>query len=192
MFLFMNTTQAPKKHSSLAREHLLTAAAQVAVEKGLASLTLDAVAKRAGVSKGGLLHHFPNKQQLIESMFREMLDRLDSSIARYLEADPEARGRMTRAYIRAVTDQTGDCFESRLRGLTVLALYADPHLVSLWEDWIQRHLESCTAQDAGTLAKILRYAADGIWLEDISCGENPHNATRKEMISQLIELSYTL
>ena len=36
--------------------------------KGVAKLTLEAVAKEAGVSKGGLLYHFSNKEALIEGM----------------------------------------------------------------------------------------------------------------------------
>ena len=35
--------------------------------KGVAKLTLEAVAKE-GVSKGGLLYHFSNKEALIEGM----------------------------------------------------------------------------------------------------------------------------
>ena len=36
---------------------------------GERSATLDTVAKRAGVSKGGLLYHFPNKEALIAATF---------------------------------------------------------------------------------------------------------------------------
>lgn len=188
----MNTYSPHKKHSGLTKTHLLAAAAQIAVEKGLASLTLDAVAQRAGVSKGGLLHYFPNKQSLLESMFLEMLERLDNSIARALAADPEPKGRMTRAYIRTMTDSVDDCFESRLRGVATLAMCADPHLALLWRDWMQRHLEFCAVQDCSGLARILRYAADGIWLEDIPSGDRAHNATRTAVISHLVELTYTL
>ena len=44
------------------------ATSQIVQCKGVAKLTLEAVAKEAGVSKGGLLYHFSNKEALIEGM----------------------------------------------------------------------------------------------------------------------------
>lgn len=42
----------------------------IAGRDGIAALSLNAVAREAGVSKGGLLHHFPNKQALIFALVR--------------------------------------------------------------------------------------------------------------------------
>ena len=52
---------------SITRQKILTAASQIVQCKGL-QLTLEAVAKEAGLSKGGLLYHFSNKEALIEGM----------------------------------------------------------------------------------------------------------------------------
>jgi AcrR family transcriptional regulator len=46
---------------------LLDVAEAVVVRQGIANLTLDAVAAEAGMSKGGLLHHFPTKDRLVEA-----------------------------------------------------------------------------------------------------------------------------
>jgi AcrR family transcriptional regulator len=40
----------------------------VALEQGFGHVTLDAVAERAGVSKGGLLYHFPTKSDLVRGL----------------------------------------------------------------------------------------------------------------------------
>ena len=53
---------------SITRQKILAAASQIVQCKGVAKLTLEAVAKEAGVSKGGLLYHFSNKEALIEGM----------------------------------------------------------------------------------------------------------------------------
>ncbi len=45
-------------------DRMLDAAEVVVVRQGIANLTLEAVAAEAGLSKGGLLHHFPNKDRL--------------------------------------------------------------------------------------------------------------------------------
>jgi AcrR family transcriptional regulator len=55
------------------RDLLLQAAMGLLME-GECVLTLDAVVKRAGISKGGLMHHFPSKDALIEGVVGEIIN----------------------------------------------------------------------------------------------------------------------
>jgi len=64
-----------------AREKLLDAFEEILVTDTERAATMEAVAKAAGVSKGGLLYHFPSKQALEQGI----LDRL----ARTAEEDVE-------------------------------------------------------------------------------------------------------
>lgn len=50
-----------KKAPEQVRAQLLDAASEIATHHGVAALTLDAVAERAGVTKGALQYHFANK-----------------------------------------------------------------------------------------------------------------------------------
>jgi len=67
-----------------ARQRLLDAAERVVVESGATHLTLDAVAKSAGVSKGGLLYHFPTKEALLEGMLARHFEDVDAEVAKRL------------------------------------------------------------------------------------------------------------
>ncbi|HET7758005.1 MAG TPA: TetR/AcrR family transcriptional regulator [Steroidobacteraceae bacterium] len=69
-----------------ARERLLDAAERVVVEAGATHLTLDAVAKSAGISKGGLLYHFPSKESLLEGMLARHFHQVDAQVAARLAA----------------------------------------------------------------------------------------------------------
>jgi AcrR family transcriptional regulator len=55
------------------REKILDAAAELVSEIGSGRLTLDAVAERAGLSKGGLLYNFPSKDALLQGMIQRMI-----------------------------------------------------------------------------------------------------------------------
>lgn len=57
-----------------ARAKILEAASAIAREIGPGQLSLDAVAARAGVSKGGLLYHFPTKAQLVRALVEGYLE----------------------------------------------------------------------------------------------------------------------
>jgi AcrR family transcriptional regulator len=83
------------------RQRLLTAAITTMQEHGIAALTLDAVAKEARISKGGLLHHFASKTALIEAILRHLFADFESRVQAYYDAEPDQPGRWLRAYVRA-------------------------------------------------------------------------------------------
>jgi AcrR family transcriptional regulator len=64
----------PKRSS--AREAILNAAGRVIADMGARHMTLDAVAREAQVSKGGLLYHFPTKDALLVAMVEDFCGRL--------------------------------------------------------------------------------------------------------------------
>jgi len=64
--------------SPAVRDRILDAAEQQVTSQGGRNLTLDAVAHAAGVSKGGLLYHFPSKDALLAAMIERHIDQLDA------------------------------------------------------------------------------------------------------------------
>lgn len=54
-----------KQLKELRVESLLLAAVEEFLEKGYDGASVDAIARRAGVSKGGFYHYFPNKEVLL-------------------------------------------------------------------------------------------------------------------------------
>lgn len=55
------------------RDAILDAAQQIAVQRGAGRLTLDEVARASGLSKGGLLYHFPGKEALLQAMLERLI-----------------------------------------------------------------------------------------------------------------------
>ena len=56
------------------RDRILNAAESRLLAMGPAGLVLDAVAADAGISKGGLLYHFPSKEALVEGAELRVVD----------------------------------------------------------------------------------------------------------------------
>lgn len=52
----------------------------MARKTGPGNLSLEAVAAAAGVSKGGLLYHFPSKSKLMEAVVEDFLSRFDAAL----------------------------------------------------------------------------------------------------------------
>ena len=63
------------------RRKILDAAEHLARHAGPGHMSLEAVAARAGVSKGGLLYHFPSKSRLMEALVEDFLSRFDAVLS---------------------------------------------------------------------------------------------------------------
>ncbi|MGX5840289.1 TetR family transcriptional regulator [Mesorhizobium sp. ArgA1] len=91
------------------RDKILAAAADVAREAGPGSLSLEAVASRAGVSKGGLLYNFPTKAKLMQGLVENYLRAFELALesGRVAGANSES---LLATYIRLSAD---DCEEPK-------------------------------------------------------------------------------
>jgi AcrR family transcriptional regulator len=184
----MENAYRRKKQPELVRRALLEAAAHLAVEEGLAAVTIQAVATVAGVTKGGLLHHFPSKQALIEAVFSDLLEQLDTEIDRYMAQDDEPRGSFTRAYVEAMflDYERGD--NSPWAPLSV-SMVTDPSLRLLWREWLERRLIRHRETDNRPALKVVRLAADGVWFALLLNTESVLSVDLAGLRAQLIAMT---
>jgi AcrR family transcriptional regulator len=188
----MNDSYKRKKQPQLVRSQLLEAAAHVTIERGLGGLTLDLVAQRAGVSKGGLIHHFASKQALIEGLFNELMCAFEDALNACMAKDPEPRGRFFRAYIAATLQPCYGSYDSKLLGACALAMASDKTLSDFWQSWLQKQLQKYEEDSNLVLALMVRYAADGMWLENCTLEAPILSEQRKAVAEYLVKLTYTL
>jgi AcrR family transcriptional regulator len=186
----MTKANERKKQPALVRRSLLDNGARLCVEQGVAGLTLQAVANAAGVTKGGLLHHFSSKQVLIEEIFNERLQAFDTSISLAMKLDFELSGCFTRAYITATLEQIEKDDFIHWAALMMLLL-TEPGLKKRWAEWLERLLERHRGTDSGPELQLARYAVDGLWLAGL-LDEKERTATKREVLhlhSRLIEMT---
>ena len=65
------------------RDRIVRAAEDVVIQEGVARLTLEAAAAEAGVSKGGVLYHFPTRAALVAAMVERFVVSFDADLERY-------------------------------------------------------------------------------------------------------------
>ena len=109
------------------RERLLDAAVRAFSQDG-ADVTLDAIAKDAGVGIGTLYRHFPTREALIDAAYRNELARLCDSVGELLAAEPPDKA------LRAWMDRFVDYMAAK-RGMAealrvVIASGVNPHAQS--------------------------------------------------------------
>ena len=83
----------------------MLAAEELAREAGPGNLVLDAVAAKAGVSKGGLLYHFPTKAKLLEALVEQFLAEFDGALNDRERESGGAENATTRAYLDIMVER---------------------------------------------------------------------------------------
>jgi len=151
-------------------DRIIDAAEAIVEEHGVAALTLEQAAKRAGVSKGGVLYHFPSKEALVAAMIGRFTQRFDNAVAQLTAEDSSAKGRTTRSYVKASFGHapgTGPKFD-RACGSITAALANNPGNLAVVREQSARWQRAVEADGLDAVfASIIRLAVDGLWL-----GEN--------------------
>lgn len=151
------------------RELILDAAEIIVDRDGVNSLTFDAVAAEAGVSKGTTLYHFDCKEALTAAMIERFVARFDTAWADAIHRDDEALGRRTRAYVSASLQGeaiTGKTFD-KVNGAITAALANFPDRLEAVREQGQRHQSAIQSDGLDPVfATIIRLANDGLWFAE--------------------------
>ena len=145
---------------------MLDAAARIVQRSGAGHLTIDAVAAEAGVSKGGVLYHFPSKRALLTGMLERLMESISSRAASHeasMNGEPSAA---IRARILGEYDRDR---EERALSMAILAASAeDPGLIEPARCEASRAFEDVVRDSPNPdLATILLLATEGLRFMDM-------------------------
>lgn len=188
MFIPMSNAHKRKKQPEKVRSDLIECAVRIISEQGPAAVTIQAVAHAAGVTKGGLLHHFSDKNNFSEAVSKYLLDKFDDEINRQIEQDTVEYGKFTRAYIKSISAELLSAPNAQWMALAIYAI-AEKESKILWNEWINQKIKIYQDTDSDKTLQILRYSADGIWFDallETSTTQKEHY----ELLSRLVELTY--
>lgn len=149
------------------RDLLLKAAESVVLQQGVGCLTLDAVAAAAGVSKGGLLHHFPSKDLLVEALVLRSANLWRECYCDSYERTPAGPGRMTRALLDHCLTDVGSWTEDLKRSSSACfaALAQNPSLIEpMRETYADLHRRVADDGLQPGVGEAVAAAIDGLWL----------------------------
>ncbi|MBO0130745.1 MULTISPECIES: TetR/AcrR family transcriptional regulator [Agrobacterium] len=185
MFANMTNAHERKKQPEIVRRNLLDCAAKLAADQGVAALSVQAVADAAGVTKGGLFHHFASKQVLLEAVMADLLGALDAEIDALISQDCEAYGSFTRAYVNAVFDDR-DRDSGRQWAAISVSMVGEPSLRRMWTSWVEGRLARHKDTDDGVVLEMVRLAADGIWFADLLADDGRAGGDRVALKARMI------
>jgi AcrR family transcriptional regulator len=189
-------TDAPPTHPATAppdaRTRILDAAEAIVQSRGVAGLTLEAAARDAGVSKGGLLYHFASKEALLDALLRRLAGFMEQEYRACVAAQPEGAGRVARAMLEWGFGQ-GEfaCNERHDRAAAVFlaAFHHDPVLLDPIREVIWRMRADIAADGLPPgHGDAINAAGDGMFMARIFRLYTPSEAERQAMRTALQRL----
>ncbi|NIB38051.1 TetR/AcrR family transcriptional regulator [Pseudomaricurvus alkylphenolicus] len=151
--------KASKKNtrSNNSRVAVLHAAERVVQKLGPGRLTIDAVVTESGMSKGGILYHFPSKSALVEGMINHMVEESNRRVAQLVEQLEGEANPTVRALIEV---QGGSWVEEQSLSRALMAAAAqDPEHIGKVRDNKRLFVERMQAESQDSDDAILLWLA---------------------------------
>lgn len=169
------------------RDEVLEAIVTIIEREGLTPVTLDAVAIETGMTRAGLLYHFPSREALIAATHRhltELWERDLASSAGKSAADATDQERHE-AYVRVCTNAA-----RRVELLLMLESAEGGEVGNLWQQVIERWAPAVpnVEDERGIDRFIARLAADGLWINEALSSQPISEKLRDAIIARLLQL----
>ncbi|WP_127841971.1 TetR/AcrR family transcriptional regulator [Actinomyces wuliandei] len=132
------------------RDLIMDRALEITHEEGFEALTFEALAERVGVTRGGIVYHFPTKRDLAAGIALMLLESWQTAARDALGKPPEqaSQGERLQALARSILEG-----ETR-RGELSFMLSPEPEAAELTEAWDRLYAE--WVGDMSTLTPLQR------------------------------------
>lgn len=139
------------------RKAVINAALTIIARDGARRLTLDAIARECGISKGGLMHQFHNKEAVLKALLEHQIAYFDAFSTRYRQetaTSPEANLTAQIATMREATEKPNSV------AFALLAILAEePGLVTPISEINAQQIAEIKAEAADPDLALLRWVA---------------------------------
>lgn len=173
-------------NASNTRDRILDSLQDILIREGYSGVTLEAVAREASVSKGGLLYHFPSKAAMLSGL----IERLSALAEEEFREAVEGSEGVVRVFLRTSLPHSPEERElywaiiAALRGQEDLPEEATRKVQYLFGRWGELLHEELTDP---VLAEVILRAGDGLYMSAIAGLPQPDPELTRRMIDCLIE-----
>lgn len=150
------------RRRTIDRDQLLDAAEAVIGREGAAGLTIDAVAKEMGITKGGVQYCFGTKDALIDAIFERWGKAYDSLFEAVAGKQPTP---LTRVRAHAEATQRSDELSSSKAAALMAALIQTPEHLEGSNQWYRSRLDGLDlSAPEGRRARLAFLAVEGAFM----------------------------
>ncbi|MCQ3023883.1 TetR/AcrR family transcriptional regulator [Pseudomonas savastanoi] len=169
------------------REEALNAVVSIIEREGITALTLDAVAAETGMTRAGLLYHFPSREDLLLATHEHLANAWEQGMA---SSAGKAISETTPAEKHAAYIKVCARSARRVELLLMLESTDNPELATFWQRVMDRWAPPPTANNYQELdAFIARLAADDLWAHEALSAQKLPQELRDRVVSRLVAMA---
>jgi AcrR family transcriptional regulator len=144
--------------SERSRNAALDAATRIIARDGPGRLTLDAIARESGLSKGGVMHQFRTKEAVLKALLERQMDHFEEFSTRYMAKVSATSANPNLATQLATVREAATSPNSAALAL-IAAMVENPGLMVLPREREMKRVEAIKAEAVDPDLALLRWAA---------------------------------
>lgn len=149
---------------TITRERLLEIAEGIVRREGAAGLTIDALARATGISKGGVQYSFPSKEDLVRALIERWTHQFDELFG---EMDGVPPADLVRNYIKLMR-RSQAAMNAKMAGL-MIAYIQNPENITETREWYRSMFKRLDDGASDTqAARVALLAVEGLFMLRIS------------------------
>ncbi|MFG0262806.1 MAG: TetR/AcrR family transcriptional regulator [Novipirellula sp. JB048] len=183
----------PPTQPSETATRILEAVMQLILAGGLPAVTLSAVCRKAGLSKGGLMHHFPSKESMVDAFLEHCVGEYLSSIQQAADLAAVGPGKRTTAILDLFlgASSASGSESDRYCAAVMMAFVQGGGHPSLVQE-VDRTLLRVMRDDglSADSSELILATLDGVWLQSVIAAPEtmgPRIERIRKKLNQLIE-----
>lgn len=170
------------------KEQILRAAVELIERDNLEAVSYEALAEASGMSKSGIVYHFPSRYEIMRGIHQHLADQWEQELERSAggpadQADAAAR---LRAMVLSMSNSA-----TKAELLLEIDARSNPEFSAIWQRVDERwapsadDIEHDEVQRANYLVQLL---ADGLWLHDYVHENKLTSAQRRALSDQILTM----
>ncbi|MFB2581404.1 TetR/AcrR family transcriptional regulator [Herbiconiux sp. P15] len=172
---------------SSSRTEILEAALRVVDAGGGADITYQSVAAEAGLTKAGLMYHFPSKDAMMVAVIEHVIDRWQTELQAELPVPLEQSTLAER--VRAFISFAGGGGVSAGEFVVFSEAVRRPELSAPWLAYLQRWFGFGAATEGNASTLMLAWlATNGLWIAESTGILELSSAQREALVGRIVGL----
>lgn len=159
-----NSSYTRKKESELSKQLIIDAAIHIGSESDWHHVTFQSIADWTGLSKGGIIHHFRNKEELLDELVNQSLINLTDKVKKYRDQNVDKDGAF--AYLKFILEKKNDEKYAKTMRIILQAIMINSKYRLQWEDWYNLHILPTDGEELSIHSTIVFLVADAIWYSE--------------------------
>ena len=170
------------------KTEILDAAVALIERENLEAVSYDALAEASGMSKSGIVYHFPSRHEIMRAIHQHLADQWEEDLERAAGGPADSVDAKTR--LRAVVlSQSNSATKADL--LLEIDARSNPEFSAIWAQVTNRWAPTADGlEDDDELRSqyLVKVLADGLWMHDYVHEQALSPAQRKALTEQILRM----